>query len=206
LLAAANALTHSREYYANFVTYAYQRYLGRNPDAMGLNSWVTQMQHGLTDEQLEAGFLGSREYIARHGGNDRAWVIGMYQDLLYRTPQEQEVDLWVNALAAGAQPASVAHGFAASPEREAIRIRSNYETYLGRQASQAEVNLWLNHFKNGVSNETMAAGFVGSSEYFVKHGGSIDAWIKSAYFSVLGRQPDPAGLNYWRAFLQSDLR
>ncbi len=33
-------LTQSDEYYANFVTAAYEHYLGRAPDAAGLAGWV----------------------------------------------------------------------------------------------------------------------------------------------------------------------
>jgi hypothetical protein len=98
LLPVASALSHSAESYANFVTAAYQRYLGRLPDAAGLNAWVSAMQSGLSDERLESGFLGSDEYIALHGGQGAGWVRGMYQDLLGRTPSDAEVQGWVNAL------------------------------------------------------------------------------------------------------------
>jgi hypothetical protein len=50
---------HSREYYGDFVTSAYEHYLGRKPDQGGLNSWTDQLQKGLSDERLEAAFIGS---------------------------------------------------------------------------------------------------------------------------------------------------
>src|SRR5207253_7432285 len=54
LTAVANLITHATDHYRQFVTNAYQTYLGRAPDLASLNSWVSAMQHGLTDEQLEA--------------------------------------------------------------------------------------------------------------------------------------------------------
>src|SRR5262249_27402331 len=42
----ANTLTHSAEYYTNFVTQAYSRHLGRTPDAAGLSGWVGAMLSG----------------------------------------------------------------------------------------------------------------------------------------------------------------
>ena len=82
----AITLTHSVEYLQNVLTDIYQHYLDRTPDAPGLHYWVQTMQSGTTDQQVEASFLGSREYIADHGGTGAAWVQGMYHDLLGRNP------------------------------------------------------------------------------------------------------------------------
>jgi hypothetical protein len=165
----ASSLTHSAEYYSNFITHAYQTYLGRLPDQAGLKTWVQAMQNGLSDEHLEAGFIGSPEYIAKHGGAGAGWVTGMYQDLLGRTPSQDEVNEWVKALEQGVTTQQVAYGFAASAERETMRVQNDYQTYLGRSASPSEVKTWVNAFLQGVSNEDVIAGFVGSDEYFGKH-------------------------------------
>jgi hypothetical protein len=202
LVDVARALTHSAEHYRQFITAAYQTYLGRTPDAPGLASWLWAMQNGLSDEQLEAGFIGSTEYIANHGGQGAGWVIGMYQDLLGRTPAQSEVDGWVYALSHGLSPQQVAYGFAASNEREGIRVKDDYMSYLGRTPSQAEVNGWVFAFTHGVSNEDVVAGFVGSKESFDRAGDDIPTWVENAYQSILGRQADPAGLDNWTAFLE----
>jgi hypothetical protein len=193
----ASAITHSAEYYTDFVTHAYQAYLGRSPEAAGLAGWVAAMQNGLSDEWLEAGFIGSTEYINNHGGPGAGWVTGMYQDLLGRTPSQAEVDGWVYALNHGVSPQQVAYGFAASVEREGIRVRDDYFTYLGRTPSQAEVDGWVYAFEHGVSNEDVMAGFVGSREYYLDHGGTVGQWLSSAYQSVLGRRPSSDEMNGW---------
>src|SRR5262249_4062405 len=128
----ANTITHSKEHYVQFVTNAYKQYLNRAPDPSGLGSWVGALQNGLTDERLEASFIGSPEYIANHGGPGAGWVKGMYQDILGRTPSQSEVDGWVQALNSGVSPQQVAYGFAASAEREGNRVRGDYQTFLGR--------------------------------------------------------------------------
>src|SRR5207302_3773615 len=176
---------HSREHYFHFVVGAYQQYLKRTPDDAGREFFIGNMLAGVySDEQVEAFFIGSQEYIANHGGTGRAWVIGMYQDLLGRTPSEAEVQNWVNVLNGGTPSTAVALGFAASPEREGIRVRFNYQTYLGRAASPDEVNLWVNGFVSGLTNEGMVAGFVGSPEYYLngtKGRGNKAEWISKAY-------------------------
>lgn len=188
----AAQLTHSDESYTNFIIGAYQKYLGRNPDAAGLNNWLTLMRSGqVSDERLEASFVGSTEYIANHGGAGAGWVTGMYVDLLGRSPSTAEVNGWVAVLNAGTPTTEVAYGFAASAEREAGRVRQNYLTYLGRSPSQAEVNSWVNEFVNhGLTNEGMSAGFVGSPEYFknpTKGDGNAVVWLDAAFTDVLHR-------------------
>jgi hypothetical protein len=205
LAQVASLFTHSEESYRNFVTGAYQRYLGRLPDAPGLAGWVQAMQHGLTDEQLEAMFIGSAEYIANHGGPGAGWVQGMYQDLLGRTPAQAEVDGWVRALNNGASTTAVALGFAASAERESQRVAADYQTYLGRDPSAGEVAWWVNGFEHGLRNEDVAAGFLGSPEYFNdpdKGQGDRAGWVWAAYQEVFHRLPSDAEINSWLTVLK----
>jgi hypothetical protein len=194
----ANSLTHSAEYYARFIRGIYEKYLQREPDADGLAYWVSQMQNGLSDEHLEAGFIGSAEYIQNHGGTGEAWIIGMYEDLLGRAPDPNGLAYWLAQLQKGTSPVAIAYGFAASAEREAIRVTRDYQIYLGRNPSPAEVNYWVDQFVNhGASNEDVIAGFVGSAEYFVKNYNNVQDYLDTVYQDVLGRAPDPAGYNSW---------
>ncbi len=205
---AASAFTHSAEYYTNLVTATYQKYLHRAPDGPGLAGWVRGMQAGLTDEQLEAFFIGSAEYIASRGagpGHWAPWVTSMYQDLLGRTPSPAEVQQWVNGLDLGISTTYVAHGFAASAERETLRVTADYLNYLGRAPTAAEVAQWVKAFEQGwITNEDVLAGFVGSAEYFQKHGAIDWGWLRTAYQDILGRRPDDAGFGAWMRYLDSN--
>jgi hypothetical protein len=117
--------------------------------------WVGAIQNGLSDEQREAGFIGSAEYTQKYGDIGAAWIQGMYQDLLGRTPAPSEVNLWLTALAEDVSPTTVAYEFAASP---------------GRPPAASEVQAGVMAFEDlGYSNEDVIAGFVGSDEYFAKH-------------------------------------
>lgn len=162
----ATQLTHSAEYYGTIITPAYQQFLGRSPDATGLAYWTTRMQQGLTDEQLQAGFIASPEFYLHAGNSDRAWVDALYQDLLGRAADPSGLSHWLGQLAAGASRASIALGFAASTEEEKIRIAADYQHYLRRAPTATEVDYWAAQFARGVANEDVVAGFVGSNEYF----------------------------------------
>jgi hypothetical protein len=204
LPSAASFFSHSPEQYGNVVTAAYQRYLGRTPAPSEVAGWVGALQSGLSDERLEAAFIGSPEYIARHGGSGAGWVAGMYQDLLGRTPAPSEVAGWVNALNGGLAPAAVAYGFAASPEREAQRITADYQKFLNRTPEPGIVAAWVQAFENGFSNEDVIAGFVGSQEYFQKHGGTDWCWLRAAYQDILDRRPDDSGFGAWMQVLETN--
>src|SRR5207302_176267 len=89
LQSAGSGFGKSEEHYKDFVSKAYSRYLNRLPDAQGFAYWVSLMQlyetsghkQGLRQEQIEAGFLDSPEYLSRYGGVEEAWIKGVYHDL-----------------------------------------------------------------------------------------------------------------------------
>lgn len=162
------------------------------------------MQLGVTDEQLEAQFIGSDEYVRLHGGDDRAWVQGMYFDLLGRSPDQAGWAYWVGQLQAGASRYLTALGFAASAEREAIVVGDDYFTYLGRSAAAGETSFWVARFEQGVRNEDLVASFLGSSEYYnnpAKGDGSRIGWLQSVYQDLFGRAPSQSEIDHWLSLL-----
>ncbi len=200
---AAISFTHSAEGLSIFVTNAYALYLKRLPDAEGLSYWINRMiaqANPVTDENLEASFLGSAEYVQNHGGTGTAWVQGMYQDLLGRTADPGGLSYWTSVLANGGIAYSVALGFAASAEREGQRIAGDYQIYLGRPLDAAGQAFWVNQFLNGARNEDVVAGFVGSQEYYdnpEKGQTNHTVWIDSVFEDVLHRSPTADDLAFW---------
>jgi hypothetical protein len=200
LSALASVMTHSDEYDQDFVTSAYERLLGRAPDAAGLSAWISAMQQGMTDERLEAGFVGSPEYLANHGGVGRSWLIGLYQDILNRTAGDAELNSWLAALASGMSPSDVAYDFTASVERKGLTVASDYMTLLGRAATQSELSAWTRALVAGLSDEDVSALFLGSAEYYLspQKGNANNAdWVKSLYHDVLQRAPLDSELAAW---------
>jgi uncharacterized protein (TIGR03118 family) len=162
---AANAITGSDEYLEHVIQQAYRDYLGRGAESAGLQFWFIQMRHGLTEAQIEAAFIASPEFFNHAGGSNAAWVNEMYFDLLGRAPDSGSLTGWLAALNKGADHNTIALGFAASAERAATVIQSDYQTYLGRPASQAEVNAWVAAFQHGMTSQAIVAAFVGSPEF-----------------------------------------
>src|SRR5262249_32618981 len=132
-----------------------------------------------------------------HGGPGQGWIVGMYQNLLGRTPGASEVQHWLGQLAGGTTTTDIAYGFAASREREGQHVAADYQQYLGRTAQQSEIQYWVNLFANGGRNEQVIAGFISSQEYFQNAGGNIVDWLYTSYRAVLNHAPDAAGLQHW---------
>jgi hypothetical protein len=209
--AIATVLTHGTENYTNMVTNAYRQYLGRLPDSAELTAWVSAMQHGLSDEQLEADFVSSPEYIQTKaepavlltggpdGGRYGSWLQDVYHDMLGRSASAAEVSSWASALAHGMSREAVAHDIATSAECETTRIVNDYQKYLGRTPGANEATAWLSAFQHGLANEDVVAGFVGSGEYYSRTGGSGNSarWLTRAYQDILGRTPSDAECLAW---------
>jgi hypothetical protein len=203
LTPVAAAIANSPEYYTNLIVPAYKKYLGRTPAQSEINYWLDQFaNHGLTDQRLEARFIGATEYMG-HYANSHDWIVAMYQDLLGRTPAAMEVSYWLNQLAQGEQPSDVAYGFAASKERDGQHVMADYQHYLGRTPAQSEVDYWVDRMINaGWTNEQVIAGFVGSAESFQQHYSNAIDWLDMAYPLLLGRPPDAGGLQNWAPVLE----
>jgi hypothetical protein len=205
LFDVAQLIAHSQEHYIDFVSSLYTTYLRRIPDVAGLSGWTNALLlREFGDDQATALFLTSPEYINRHGGfvvqtpsglaPGRDWIVGLYADVLGRTPSDTEVQAWQSTLAAGLTPINVSLTFVSGIERERQNVLAAYQTFLGRQPSESEVDAYINALEtNGnpqFTIEDLRGDFVGSPEYFfaITKGDSDPAtWVRSAYMDLLGR-------------------
>jgi hypothetical protein len=220
----AEIFTHSEEHYIDFVSNLYVTILHRAADVPGLLGWVDPLFHlQMTDEQVEAAFLISPEYVNRHGGfaltspNGPApgpmWVTALYNDILGRPPTSSELQGWLNDLAAGDSALNVAAVFVGGVEKEQENIIAAFNTFLGRQPSQAEIVAYLIAFQAHAippyTIEDLRGDFVGSPEYYsrpTKGNGNDSTWVTSAYQDILGRAPSAHEVNdIWVPILESQL-
>ena len=170
MTAVAEAIAHSAEYYANFVIKpAYLNLLGRAADQSGVDYWTQQMVGGLTDQELEAGFVASDEFYTNAGGTNAAWINAVYKLLLGRPADTGGQTYWNGQLQGGATRYDVALRIANSAENNTQLINADYEHYLGRPAEPGGLSFWLQQFADGATNEDVIAGFTGSAEYYDEH-------------------------------------
>jgi len=167
-------LAHTDEYFATIIRPAYQEFLLRQADSAGLLYWTHQMELGLSDEQLQAGFIGSPEYYNVRGeGANIGWLTAMYQDILNRAPDNGGLTYWLGQLALGETRTQVADGFTSSPEEEALWASQLYFHYLGRAPRPAETAQVVTEItQQGLSREDVIALTISTDEYFTRGQGA----------------------------------
>lgn len=160
--AIAFTVLNSAEAKMYVVINAYERYLGRAPDAASLAFWQSQLTSGLNDEAFISIIVSSSEYYGRNGGSTSGYLIGLYRDILQRSPAQQDIDYWATQLAASPRGAAqaradVAFAIEQSPEYRAQLINGWYQQFDGRAPSEAEFMAAQQTFNSGASDEQVAA-------------------------------------------------
>ncbi|HEV3084645.1 MAG TPA: DUF4214 domain-containing protein [Gemmataceae bacterium] len=127
-----------------FITGLYQDLLGRLPNALELNVWLTDLANG-------ASVFSVAKAIGTSPERDVAIIQDDYALFLGRSPGLNEVVFWLNQFQAGADRTSVAAAIIASDEffAEAANDPSTYITHVYqdlflRTPAQTEINFWLN--------------------------------------------------------------
>ena len=158
-------ILRSPEYATRSITESYDTLFGRLPDAPGLAGHVGALQKGVPFLNVQSSLLGSDEYFARQGNNNRAFVESLYTGLLGRQSDEVGLQGHLSAMARGSTRSHVALTFLTSVESGRQFAGKAYRELLGRQGSARELESWAvlparspNGFK------TLWAGIAGSPE------------------------------------------
>lgn len=156
----------SVEYKTLVVKGWYVRLLHREADSPGLTNWVNALLTGATDEQVQAGFLGSPEYLAtRGGGTNDGFLNALYQDLLNRLPDDIGRASFTSLLDGGTSRDNVARIILSSLEYRRVLVESFYQRFLHRPADGGGLNSFVTSLGEGQTDEQVIANIVGSLEY-----------------------------------------
>jgi hypothetical protein len=126
-------------------------------------------------------------------------IAAAYEAVLGRAPDEAGLAYWAST---GASAADIAKAMAASPEAKAYQptqVQKIFNEQLGRGAEQTALDFYSKALASGQSAADVAKGIAQSKE-----GQDMDIQAAaSAYRQALGRNPEPAGLQYWLSVAQS---
>jgi hypothetical protein len=194
----------------------YDGILGRAPDPLGYEGWMSATEHGASLHDVAAAFLASPEGQSHVGSPDNAtFVEELYQTALHRPADSAGLQGWLNLLNSGTSRADVALDIALSPEHvtdiqpslnagvfapdpDASNVARLYYGLLGRAPDASGLSAWTNVAKSGAPLQSVAQGFMNSAEYQNQHAGMTNTQIiDSLYVDALGRHADPAGLQGW---------
>lgn len=204
-----------------FVTRMYRVVLGREPDAAGLEMWVSQLESGrFGAADIVTRFFNSPEYKGKNKSSAEV-VTDCYNAMLGRNPDESGFEHWQKYLDIGMTADRVCYGFLDSTEfrglaasygiRPGMIVLSKardqnyertafvyrlYQDCLNRTPDIDGLEHWCNELWHGSAGTFVAKGFVFSSEYKNRLP-SNETYLEMLYHTILGRDPDEGGKSFW---------
>ncbi|HEV7720379.1 MAG TPA: DUF4214 domain-containing protein [Iamia sp.] len=142
--------------------------------------------------------------------NPTAFVTQQFEDFAGRVPTASELSSWKARLDHGeVSPEevvdSLAHSNVWSSQRgPVIRL---YWAFFERVPDKGGMDYWIGEAQKGLSLAKMASKFAQSQEFKTKYGPlSNSAFVTAIYQNIFDRDPEPAGLAYWKGELDSGAR
>jgi len=145
----------------------YRSTLGRPADDAGRAHWIRVLRSGVSPATVAADFYASREYHARVGGTDEAWIADLYRELLQRDADQGGASYWVGQLAAGVPRRDAALAFYQSLESRLTRVTGLYQALLGRDPDRAGRSHWAGVLADG-QDLRLAVNLASSDEYYAR--------------------------------------
>src|SRR5262249_51057253 len=111
------------------------------------SGWVQMLVQGHAEEAVAGALLGAGEFYDRavaaggQGSRDERFLRGLFQAVLGRPPQEQELSAWLGALP-GVGRSGVATFLLRSHEYRALVIDQTFQASWGRPGTAEEVRAW----------------------------------------------------------------
>ena len=137
-----------------------------------MNSWVAVMENGCTNKKVLSGFINSNEF------DDLCRDLGIVRGSYY---SDEVADQNVKV---------------------AAFVARLYRICLGRAYEQEGLNNWVSALVSKTSTgSSVVRGFFKSQE-FENRKLDDNAFVTVAYRTILGREPDAAGLNDWTKALE----
>jgi Tol biopolymer transport system component len=136
-----------------------------------------------------------------------AFVVQQFQDFVGRAPTAAEVEAWSRRLDNGEiMPEEMIDELAHAPAwagKRAPVIRLYWAFFL-RVPDKAGMDYWIGEANKGLSLSKMASKFAASQEFKTKYGSLSNAgFVTAIYQNVFDRDPEPAGLAYWKGQLDT---
>jgi hypothetical protein len=124
-------------------------------------------------------------------------VAALYESVLGRPADPEGAKFWANS---GLSTAEIAKALAASPEARSKEVNQIFQQQFGREAEDTAKTFYGNALASGQSVADVSRGIAQSKE-----GQDLDKQgIASVYRQVLGRNPEPAGQQYWFSVAQNE--
>jgi hypothetical protein len=139
------------------------------------------------------------------GSLNERFVAKVYQQLLMRPVDPVGLAAFAGALDRGELTRTQVVQIIESSQEYRIKVVTNlYTKLLGRPPDAAGLAAFVNYLGAGGTIGDVKALILSSDEYFLGKGGGTNAgWLAAMYQDILGRPPDPVGLQFFGGLLNS---
>jgi Ca2+-binding RTX toxin-like protein len=180
-----------------FVTLLYQNVFSRSPDQAGLQSWVNQLENGMSRQKVVQFFAESPEHLrvtatAQHAfdttHDPTEWtddVYRLFRAILDREPDPGGFAAWVDSLSKGTALNDVVAAFMNSSEfqstygatSDAQFVTLLYQNVLTRMPDPGGMANWTNALQGGMSRVDLVSAFMRSSEFVANTSADLIAYM-----------------------------
>lgn len=188
---------------------SYEHAISGDGTVVAFQSDATDLVRNDDDESKDV-FVRDFAVYTTPFANRTAFVQRQYVDFVGRAPTTAEKATWEARFAHGeAVPEQLidelAHSTTWAGKRgPVIRL---YWAFFERVPDEAGLDYWIGEATKGLSLPKMASKFAQSKEFKTQYGPlSNSAFVTAVYQNVFGRDPEPAGLAYWKGQLDSGAR
>jgi hypothetical protein len=166
-LQVATQFNQQSEYYTDLVNYYYQRYLDRSVDSAALAFWVPQLLlGGKSNEFVQAGILGSTEYLQKTGNSNQLFLNYLWRDLLNREIDPQANSYFLGLLSSGTSTYQVSQQILASTEYRTDLVNTYYIGMYHRQGDSGGLNYFAGQLNGGATDEAVLEFMLAQNEFF----------------------------------------
>ncbi len=225
---AINTNKYENQDVCNFVVRMYDKFLGRTPDAQGLDFWYNKLvSKELEGANIVDGFISSDEFAGKNLDTD-AFLEILYNGIFDRNADQTGKDTWSDILSAGVSQRYISAQFINSDEfnklcqsfnisRGNIELTESrdqnvditrfvnhfYQECLNRQGDAEGLNTWTDGLLNqSFTGTDIVDGFIFSNEFKNK---DLDnqSYIETLYRTILSRNSDSEGLSTWMTYMEN---
>ena len=202
---------------SQFVKRFYTELLNRNPEEGGYNYWEQQLANkDLSAKDIAKQFFSSEEFKNKNL-SDEDFVKTVYKVIMGREADQGGVDYWTKKLKEGMSRDQVVNEFLNVPEFENLAkdydieakdpvkefIERFYTKALHRDADPNGSQYWSKELKNAQKTAKEVAKQFFNSKEFKEQNLNDEEFIKTVYQTLMGRDADEGGLEYWKQQLQN---
>jgi uncharacterized protein with LGFP repeats len=143
--------------------------------------------------------------------NPRENARQQYRDVLGREATNTEAAWWASRMQRdGDSPTPLTTNLIQAPEADSRTwsVPRLYFAYFLRRPDHSGLRYWWNRLHSGTASLGAISGaFAASSEFTNRYGSLNDReFVRRVYQNVLGRAPDPSGLDYWSGQLERGVK